>query len=154
MLNHLEQDSVFQQARTVLLYYSLKDEVQTQEFVEKWSKHKKILLPVVAGDELELRVFTGKQDLHTGSYGIEEPAGKLFTAYSTIDLAIIPGVSFDMYGNRLGRGKGYYDRLLPELKAYRMGICFHFQVSEEVPTEKCDARMHCVYTEKGRLTER
>ena len=89
-----------------MLYYSLKDEVQTHDFVERWSKTKNIVLPVVVGDYLELRNYTGKQDLQTGSYNIEEPIGEIFNDYKSIDLAIIPGVSFDKEGNRLGRGKG------------------------------------------------
>lgn len=74
---------------------------------------KQILLPVVTGDDLELRVYTGPGDLATGAYGIEEPTGALFTDYDAIDFIVVPGVAFDRNGNRLGRGKGYYDRLLP-----------------------------------------
>lgn len=55
---------------------------------------------------MELRIYTGRQNLKTGeAYHIEEPTGEAFTAYEKIDLAIIPGVSFDARGNRLGRGK-------------------------------------------------
>lgn len=72
----------FRAAHIVLLYYSLKDEVDTHEFVRKWSREKRILLPVVVGDDLELRVYTGPEDLATGSYGIEEPTGELFTDYA------------------------------------------------------------------------
>lgn len=59
----LEEHPRFRQAKTLLLYYSLPDEVQTHDFVERWSKSKQIILPVVKGDELELRQYTGKQDL-------------------------------------------------------------------------------------------
>ena len=74
-----------------------------------------------------MRNYTGKQDLQTGSYNIEEPIGEIFNDYKSIDLAIIPGVSFDKEGNRLGRGKGYYDQLLPLLtSSFKIGICFSF----------------------------
>lgn len=66
---------------------------------------KQILLPVVTGDDLELRVYTGPGDLATGAYGIEEPTGALFTDYDAIDFIVVPGVAFDRNGNRLGRGK-------------------------------------------------
>lgn len=151
MLERLEQHPRFRTAHTVLLYYSLRDEVQTHAFVEKWYRRKKILLPVVKGDVLELRVYTGKQNLKTGeAYHIEEPEGEAFTRYGEIDLAVIPGVSFDSKGNRLGRGKGYYDKLLPQLNSYNIGICYGFQVSESIPTEVFDRPMDEVWTENGR----
>lgn len=125
-----------------MLYHSLKDEVDTHAFIRKWSREKRILLPVVTGDDLELRLYTGPEDLTIGAYGIEEPTGALFTDYSTIDLIVVPGVAFDRDGNRLGRGKGYYDRLLPRIpSAYKIGICFPFQVVDEVPAEPFDIRM-------------
>lgn len=142
ILAALEAHPAFRAANTVLLYYSLPDEVDTHEFVRKWSRKKQILLPVVVGEVLELRIYTGLEDLATGSYGIEEPTGKLFTNYASIDFIAIPGVAFDGKGNRLGRGKGYYDRLLPHIpSAYKIGICFPFQIVEEVPAEPFDICM-------------
>lgn len=148
---HLEQSPRFQAARTVLCYYSLPDEVRTHTFVERWKDAKRILLPVVVGDDLELRCYTGRQDLAVGAYHIEEPTGALFTDYASIDLALVPGVSFDKEGNRLGRGKGFYDRLLPKLSSYNIGICYDFQVSPHVPCEPFDRKMHAVLTESGWL---
>lgn len=142
ILAALEAHPAFRAANTILLYYSLPDEVNTHEFVRKWSREKQILLPVVVGDDLEIRKYTGPQDLATGSYGIEEPTGELFTDYAAIDFIAVPGVAFDRNGNRLGRGKGYYDRLLPRIpQAYKIGICFPFQIVEEVPAEPFDIRM-------------
>ena len=68
---------------------------------------------MVKGDDLELRLYTGDDRLTEGAFHIDEPTGTAFTDYAAIDLAVIPGVAFDRRGNRLGRGKGYYDRLLP-----------------------------------------
>ena len=136
ILAALEAHPAFRAAHIVLLYYSLKDEVNTHEFVRKWSREKRILLPVVVGDDLELRIYTGPEDLATGSYGIEE----------AIDFVAVPGVAFDHAGNRLGRGKGYYDRLLPRLTAFKAGICFPFQLVEEVPAEPFDIRMDTIIT--------
>lgn len=150
LLEKLEQHPKFAAARTILLYYSLGDEVQTHDFVEKWHGQKTILLPVVKGEVLELRHYTGKSCLRAGAYRIEEPSGEAFTDYDEIEFAVIPGVSFDRKGNRLGRGKGYYDRLLPLLHSYNIGICFEFQMSEEIPTETFDKPMDEVWTEKGK----
>lgn len=147
ILAALEAHPAFRAASTVLLYHSLKDEVDTHEFIRKWSRKKRILLPVVVGDDLELRIYTGPEDMTIGAYGIEEPIGELFTDYAAIDFIAVPGVAFDRSGNRLGRGKGYYDRLLPRIpSAYKAGICFPFQLVEEVPAEAFDIRMDEVIT--------
>lgn len=147
ILEKLEALPAFQQAKTVLLYHSLKDEVHTHAFIEKWSKKKTILLPVVAGEELELRLYTSTEDLLPGAYGIAEPAGQPFVDYASIDLAVVPGVAFDKEGRRLGRGKGYYDKLLTRIPAIFAGICFPFQLIDEVPAEPFDIRMDTIITQ-------
>ena len=147
ILAALEAHPAFRAANIILLYHSLPDEVDTHEFIRKWSTEKQILLPVVAGNDLELRAYTGPTDLAVGAYGIEEPTGALFTDYAAIDFIAVPGVAFDRRGNRLGRGKGYYDRLLPRIpSAYKAGICFPFQIVEEVPAEPFDIRMDEIIT--------
>lgn len=147
ILAALEAHPAFRAANTVLLYHSLKDEVDTHEFIKKWSGEKRILLPVVKGDDLELRIYTGPQDMKIGAYGIEEPIGETFTDYAEIDFIAVPGVAFDREGNRLGRGKGYYDRLLPRIpSAFKAGICFPFQLIDQVPTEPFDICMDIIIT--------
>lgn len=77
-----------------------------------------------------------------GAFGIMEPSGELFTDYSRITLAVVPGMAFDSHGHRLGRGKGYYDRFLPLLpQAYKIGVCFPFQLVDDVPIEPTDVVM-------------
>lgn len=148
ILAQLENHPAFKKATTILLYYSLGDEVDTHQFIRKWSRKKRILLPVVVGKDLELRVYTSPEELIVGAYNIEEPTGELFTSYNTIDFIVVPGVAFDSKGNRLGRGKGYYDRLLPQIpSAYKAGICFPFQLVEEIPTESFDIRMDEIITQ-------
>ncbi len=129
----------FVAARTVMLYHSLADEVDTRLLLNTVSD-KRVLLPKVTGEGImELRVYTGPDDLSIGAYGIMEPAGCLFTDYSAVDLAVVPGMAFDKSGNRLGRGKGYYDRLLPLIGyKYKIGICFPFQLLDSIPVEPTD----------------
>lgn len=132
----------FINAHTIMLYHSLPDEVNTHVLISS-TKDKTILLPRVTGEgEMELRVYNGPDSLRQGAYGIMEPCGSIFTRYDEIELALIPGMAFDMRGNRLGRGKGYYDRFLPKLgKAYKIGVCFPFQLIDDVPTEPTDVAM-------------
>ncbi len=154
LFTYIESLEIFHQAETVLLYYSLKDEVNTHFFIEKWGEKKTILLPVVDGEKLLLKIYKNNNDLKIGSFGIKEPIGEIFSDYEKIDLAIVPGVSFDEKGNRLGRGKGYYDRLLPYIKAFKVGICFDFQISCKIPTESHDTKMDMIITEEGILNEK
>jgi 5-formyltetrahydrofolate cyclo-ligase len=133
----------WQNAGTVLLYHALPDEVDTQLLLDDaLLSGKRVLLPKVNGDDLVLCEYTGPDSLTTGAYGILEPNGTSSMYGGTeIDLAIIPGMAFDRHGHRLGRGKGYYDRLLSGLKVYKMGICFPFQLLDYLPCEEHDVMM-------------
>lgn len=156
IISRLTAHPRFAAARTVMLYHSLPDEVNTHRLLadmpaadaiaaktENPLAGKTILLPRVTSDtEMELRLYTGHDDLRPGAFGIMEPCGSAFTRYGEIDLAVIPGMAFDATGHRLGRGKGYYDRFLPLIpQAYKIGVCFPFQIVDNVPTEPTDVVM-------------
>ena len=139
-------DGVWRSAGVVVLYHALPDEVDTKRLLDNaLLTGKRVLLPKVVGDDLELRVYEGEASLTLGAFGIFEPDGPLFPQdeYDKVDLVVVPGMAFDAYFNRLGRGKGYYDRLLPRLpRAYRMGICFPYQMTAQLPCEEHDIRMN------------
>lgn len=142
ILKSLEQIPEFIQAKTIMLYWSMEDELPTHDFVCKWAQKKRIILPCVKGETLELRVFEGADVLVEGEkYGIPEPTGSVFRTEDKIDLIVVPGIAFDRQRNRMGRGKAYYDRLLHSLSAYKLGLCFAFQVLEQVPVDEHDIRM-------------
>lgn len=134
-------DNIFKEANTLLLYWSLDNEVDTHGFIEEWCKHKTILLPVVNEDDLDLKVFEGIGKMKEGAYGILEPQGEIWEDYEKIDLCVIPGVAFDKQGHRMGHGKGYYDRLLSMVAATKYGICFSTQLVDEIPTDPWDKEM-------------
>ena len=136
----------WREAGTLLLYYPLADEVDVRPLIaDAYRNGKRVLLPVCVGDDLELHLYEGEDSLSPGAFGIMEPQGPLFPVedYPEIQLALIPGIAFDRAGHRLGRGRGYYDRLLPQLSAARLhGICFPFQLQEHVPTDAHDIAVH------------
>lgn len=146
VIDRLCRNERFIEAKTILAYHSLPDEVATHDLVKKYSETKTLLLPRVIGDgAMELRRYRGDDDLRRGSFGIMEPCGELFSDYDQIDLAIIPGMAFDPQGHRLGRGKGYYDRFLARARnIYKVGICFPFQLVDEVPTDETDVDMDAI----------
>ena len=145
IIARLKQEPRFQEAQTVLLYYAQPDEVDTRSLLTAL-KDKTILLPKVIDDEnMELRHYRGTDDLQAGAFGIMEPCGERFTDYPKIDVAVIPGMAFDQQGNRLGRGRGYYDRFLSRVPyIYKIGLCFPFQLTGEVPADDNDVRMDVV----------
>jgi len=140
VLNHPRVNA----AKTILLYYSMADEVDTHNLVDLLREQgKTVLLPVTLAHELEIRRYEGPKSLQEGrAFHIMEPTEAVFTQLHTIDLVIVPGMGFDPQGNRLGRGKGYYDRFLRLVpQAYKLGLCFDFQKVASVPTEDTDVRM-------------
>ena len=145
----IELDRDFRRSQIVLVYWSMLDEVFTHDFIQKWAQSKTILLPVVDGANLILREFEGLERMkEEGKYRILEPQGKDFVDLDLIDYAIIPGVAFDLFNSRLGRGKAYYDKLLGQLEAKKVGVCFDFQLFDLVPIGKYDVAVDVVVTDK------
>ena len=133
------------EAQTILAYYSLPDEVCTRQLIDELiADGKTVLLPkVLDAGRMELRHYTGPHDLTEGAYGIMEPVGEPFTDYALIDIALIPGMAFDVAGHRLGRGRGYYDRFLnSQLSIVHcpllIGLCFDFQKVPVLPYDDHD----------------
>lgn len=145
----LEQTPQFAAAKVVLLYWSMADEVQTHEMVEQWYRQKTVLLPCVDGDDLRLRQYTGSECMVSGEqFGIGEPTGEEWTDLAAVELIAVPGVAFDREGNRMGRGRGFYDRLLKSTpNAVKIGLAYDFQMMDAIPTEPHDVKMNLVITD-------
>lgn len=143
IMSQVEKLKEFEDSDVVLTYWSMDDEVQTHEFVERWYDKKTLLLPCVDGDDLKLRQYRGKECMVKGEqFGIEEPSGEEYTELDRIGMIVVPGVAFDRTGRRMGRGRGFYDRLLKSTEgAVKVGVAFGFQMVEAVPTEPHDVKM-------------
>lgn len=143
----VERTAAFLLADRILMYHSLPDELSTRAFIDKWAGRKRFFLPRVNGVNLELLPYD-RTRLHLGAFSIEEPDGDELAEPSTMELIIVPSVAFDCMGNRLGRGRGFYDRLLSETRATTIGVGYDFQlVAEELPVEAHDAPLDFVVTE-------
>ncbi len=149
IMRQVEELPQFQESQTILLYWSMEDEVQTHDFVNRWYKEKTLLLPCVDGNDLRLRQYTGPECLKEGEqFGIGEPTGPEYTTLDNVQMIIVPGVAFDRSGNRMGRGRGFYDRLLKSTpRAYKVGVAFNFQMVDHVPIEDFDVPMNAVIAE-------
>lgn len=145
VFKQLEHSLLFINSKTILCYWAMDDEIDTKPFMQKWLGQKKLLLPSIKGDELEIRPFNGIENMQSGQhFHIPEPIGNAFLDYKAIDLVIVPGRAFDAAGHRMGRGLGFYDRVLKNIKAKKIGVCFKCQIFENVPTEEHDIQMDIV----------
>lgn len=147
IISVVELLGVFQDAKNIFIYHAMPDEVQTLALIQKWLPHKRFFTPVIQDTNLTFRQYTNNTVFTKSQFGILEPNGEDFTDYNLIDLVIVPGVAFDRKKNRLGYGKGFYDRFLPSIKAPKMGICFDFQLIDSVPTDKYDVAMNYIVSE-------
>lgn len=154
VFDRLEKTAAFIVAENVLLYHSLPDELSTLDFIDRWHERKHFYLPRVNGLNLEILPYD-RSRLALGSFHIEEPQGDETTNISEIELVIVPGIAFDGKGNRVGRGKGYYDRLLPDTGAIKIGVGYDFQFIEEgIDAEDHDVGVDIVITQSRTLTIR
>ncbi len=147
VISSLESLEEFQKAEYIFCYYSMKDEVDTRELISKYAHQKKFILPVIVGDNLILKEYKSDGEMEKVIFGILEPQGEEFINYKKIDLVIVPGVAFDEQKNRLGRGKGYYDKILKDIKAKKIGICFDFQLVKKVPVETFDVKLDAIVSQ-------
>jgi len=147
VLSVLEITGAFQDAKTIFIYNNLQDEVQTFGFIQKWSDKKNFYLPAVVGNDIAFRKYISSVKFEQSPLGIMEPEGDDFIEYKKVDLIIVPGVAFDRNKNRLGRGRGYYDRFLSKLKSPKIGICFEFQLLDNIPNDENDIKMDYIVSE-------
>jgi 5-formyltetrahydrofolate cyclo-ligase len=146
VFSKLENSAAFMLADNILMYHSLPDELFTHAFLEKWSSSKHFFLPRVNGLNLDILPYD-KSRLELGSFYIEEPLGDDVVDPSCLELIVVPAVAFDHNGNRLGRGKGFYDRLLSSTNATKIGVGYDFQLIDDIPVEPHDVPMDFVFTQ-------
>ncbi|MCL2625221.1 MAG: 5-formyltetrahydrofolate cyclo-ligase [Cystobacterineae bacterium] len=139
-------------ARCVALYAAQPFEVPTSKLFETlWGIHKHTCFPAPGLHAPSLALVSSLEDLAPGPYGILFPKPHCPpVAMANVELILVPGLAFAKNGARLGRGGGFYDKLLaaPEMKALRVGLCFEEYLVENLPEEAHDVRMHWVVTDK------
>ena len=148
----LINSDLFSNADTVFLYASDKKEVSTENIaLEAERIGKKTAYPFCENKNGEMCFYlSNRNELKKGMYGISEPdtqnAKKAY--FTEKSLCIVPGVAFSKRGERLGRGKGYYDRFLSEFKGKTVALSFEETLCENTPTEEHDVKINYLVTEK------
>lgn len=146
VFSQLEKCAAFLLADKILMYHSLPDELSTLAFLDKWRTKKHFYLPRVNGVNLDILPYD-RSRLELGAFHIEEPVGDELTDPAEIELIVVPAVAYDRRGNRLGRGKGFYDRLLSTTKATKIGVGYDFQLVDEIAVEPHDVPVDMVITQ-------
>lgn len=152
VFDQIQRRSFFRNARNILMYNSINRELCTHTWLDTFSNafsNYRVFLPCVVGEDLELRLYEGKDSLvEVPPYGIREPLNSPLMDPKDVDVAIIPGVAFDAMGRRLGHGKGYYDRFLPKLRAdaILVGVGYPVQLIDTVPVEEHDLTLDWIFT--------
>ena len=127
--------------KNVASYHPLTSEPDTREFNAEFTRSGNLLLPRVIDEEIEFAYGS----LAPGSLGIMEPTGESFPI-DAIELILVPALAIDASGNRLGKGMGYYDRVLKTSVALAAGVIFDGELVESLDAEEHDVRMQCVIT--------
>ena len=147
----LEAQRVWQEAKTVLFFAPLPDELDLWPLLNDTLRAgKEVFLPrfdPASKQYLAHCIKHPEADLQPGHYGIHEPGPHCpQRPLNRLDFVLVPGVAFDLHGRRLGRGRGYYDQILAVVRGRTCGVAFDEQIVAEVPVEPHDITVHCILT--------
>jgi len=152
--HRLFEQAEYIKAEVIMVFLSLANEIDTTPVVLRaWQSSKRVLAPKVSWNQrrmlpIEIRSLT--DDLTVSTMGIREPATGIPFPISMIDLVLVPGLAFDEYGNRLGRGRGFFDRFLahPEFEGVACAMAFEEQMAAQVPVGPLDRRVDMIVTDE------
>ncbi len=140
-----------QSAHTILFFAPLADELDVWPLLEKFLAAGKI--GALPSYDFNTQTYSARRvanlanDIVTGKFGVREPAARCADIpLKSFDLVLVPGVAFDLHGNRLGRGLGFYDRLLEGASGIKCGVAYDFQLQERVPVEPHDVKVDFIFT--------
>ncbi len=149
------ESDAWKQAVQLLLYIPILGEIDINPLIKKGLEvGKEIALPRFSPENnaYEACAIPNLGELVIGKFGIPEPSlGCQKIGTKQLDLVIVGGVAFDGLGGRLGRGGGFFDRLLADISAKKCGVCFDQQVHPDVPVERHDVKMDMIATPSGWL---
>ena len=139
----------FLSADEIYCYIDFRKEVGTRKIIEEaWNLGKRAAVPRIEASEMNFYYIESFSELESGCFGVLEPTGNEIAKGKQV-LVIIPGAAFDKTKNRIGYGKGYYDRFLNKYPAYRtLALAFELQMVEEIPSDSFDVKPNQIVTEE------
>ena len=142
---------VFLNAQCVGAYLSLPTEIQTNDIIHAcWEQGATVCVPYYIPEKKYYGIsrLDPSAPLQMKKWNVREPENPEPMDPALLDLILVPGMAFDAHGVRLGHGGGHYDRLLPHVKGFRLGIAFHEQVVDSLPREPHDECVQAILTEQ------
>lgn len=143
----------YKRANTIFVYVSFGSEVETKRIIERIiSDGKYAVIPKCDTKSHTMHTFKidSLSQLKKGAYGIEEPCEDCIEVLKEhIDLVVVPGLCFDLKGNRLGYGGGYYDRFLADFKGFTVGLSYNECIADIVPADEYDCRLDLIISADG-----
>lgn len=149
IFNKIINDELFNSSKVIGIYYSLPSEVDTHTLIEyALSIGKVVCLPKIVKDEMKFYKIDYGTRLKKSKFGVLEPPSKKVNLIlvDDIDLLIVPGICFDINRNRIGFGKGYYDKYISNHYINTIGICFSEQIIDHIKTDKHDVKVNKLIT--------
>jgi 5-formyltetrahydrofolate cyclo-ligase len=150
----LIESSAYQYARSIVLYAPKDHEIETKAiFADAVATGRVVLFPRISRDQLSLVRVDDPAELQPGAFGVLEPTGAEIVPVADVrqGLICVPGLAFSPSGQRLGRGGGYYDRLLAQAgsQSRSAGLAYSFQVLDQIPQSPGDRRLDLIFTESA-----
>lgn len=148
ILNNLFNLDIYKNAKSCLLYYPMEDEINIKPVIYDCLKNKKPALPVMTGGNIEFYEFEESKLIQDEKTKIFQPDinNKKAKGY---DFCIVPGLLFSKKGDRLGYGKGYYDRFLKDYEGIKVALCYDELLFDDIITDKHDIKMDYIITQSG-----
>ena len=138
----------FAKASSAMFYVSFGREVSTREMIEESFSKKQVVVPKIFGDNLLPCKICSFSELSRSYFNILEPINEKPFPISKLDVVIVPGLAFTKRGDRIGYGKGFFDRFLRKTSAFKIGLCLDEFLLEKIPTESGDEKVDAVITDK------
>lgn len=146
------ESSIYQKAKCLMVYMPLGNEVDTKFIMQSaFADGKQLIFPVTDTESGEITPYYADEntEFKKGAFSVSEPQSGRKADIKKIDVVVVPGIAFDRKGSRVGFGKGCYDKFLRKTDAVKVGICYDFQLCEEIEINDNDVKMDFLITENG-----
>lgn len=142
VFNEMIELKEYKESKQILAYVSLNDELDTFKLLDYSLKNgKKVAVPKCEGETINFYYINSLKELKKGAFGILEPQNENIVTNLENSVCIVPGVAFDKNNNRIGYGKGYYDRFLQNYKGIKIGLTYKECLCDEIKTDKTDIKV-------------